>query len=352
MKRFVSIIAAAAVALLLAGCASQPATEAPLNIIFETDMGNDIDDAMALDMLYKYMDEGKINLLAIMINKEGDAPAEFVDIMNTFYGHQVPIGVRCGDAPAETGGVNFAEVVSDMKDDAGHPLFQRSLARYDTLPDALTLYRRILPRMPDKSVKIISVGFLGNLGALLDAEPELVSQKVISLTTMAGCFFAPNGEFNVLGDIQASRNVFANWPTEIVTSPFEVGIAVCYPGESIKKDLDWGIPHPMREGYLAYCPMPHDRPCWDLTATLYAVEGDGFASSPATAVTDKANGAGWFTVSEPGRIEIRDDDVAYFVPDAEGNRRYLAVTPDQAAAIKAHFVELLTRKPENRSPLQ
>ena len=327
MKRCLFVI----LVLLTAACSTRSTDEAPVNVIFETDMGNDIDDAMALDMLYKYVESGKINLLAIMINKEGGAPAEFVDIMNTFYGHQIPIGVRCGDNPSETGGVNFAQVISDMEDDAGQPLFERTLARYDTLHDALTLYRKILPDLPDKSVKIISVGFLTNLSALLDSEPELVEKKVISLTTMAGCFFAPNGEFNVLGDLPASRNVFDNWPTQIVTSPFEVGIAVCYPGASIENDLDWGIPHPMREGYLAYCPMPHDRPCWDLTATLYGVEGGD-----------------WFTVSEPGRIEIRDDNVAYFVSDPDGNRRYLAVTPDQAAAIKEHFVEILTRKPNNR----
>ena len=104
---------AAAVLLLLPSCHGTPDTPAPVNIIFETDMGNDIDDAMALDMLYKWVDEGKVNLLAIMINKEGTPPPEFVDIMNTFYGHQVPIGVRCGDAPAKTGGVNFAQVISD-----------------------------------------------------------------------------------------------------------------------------------------------------------------------------------------------------------------------------------------------
>ena len=147
---------------------------------------------------------------------------------------------------------------------------------------------------------------------------------------MAGCLSAPNGEFNLLGDLYASRKVFAEWPTEIVTSPFEVGIAVCYPGESIENDLDWGIPHPMREGYLAYCPMPHDRPCWDLTATLFAVEGGE-----------------WFTLSEPGRIDVGEDGVAVFTPEPAGNRRFLAVTPQQAAAIKGHFVEILTRKPAN-----
>ncbi|MBQ7253817.1 MAG: nucleoside hydrolase [Bacteroidales bacterium] len=329
MKHLSSLLAATAV-VLIAACAPKQAAEAPVNVIFETDMGNDIDDAMALDMLYKYVEDGKINLLAVMINKEGSAPAEFVDIMNTFYGHQVPIGVRHGGDPAEKGGVNFAEVVSGMKDDAGQPVFHRTLERCDTLPDALSLYRKILSEVPDKSVKIISVGFFGNLSALLGNEPELVEKKVVSLTTMGGCFFAPNGEFNLLGDLEASRSVFENWPTEIVTSPFEVGIAICYPGESIENDLDWGIPHPMREGYLAYCPMPHDRPCWDLTAALYAVEGGD-----------------WFTVSEPGKISVDGNGVATFTADSSGRQRYLAVTPEQAAAIREHFVEILTRKPSN-----
>lgn len=328
--RHTSLIFTLAASFLIAACAPKHAAEAPVNVIFETDMGNDIDDAMALDMLYKYVEDGKINLLAVMINKEGSAPAEFVDIMNTFYGHQVPIGVRYGGDPAEKGGVNFAEVISGMKDDAGQPVFQRTLKKCDTLPDALSLYRKILSEVPDKSVKIISVGFFGNLGALLENEPELVEKKVVSLTTVGGCFFAPNGEFNLLGDLEASRKVFDNWPTEIVTSPFEVGIAICYPGESIENDLEWGIPHPMREGYLAYCPMPHDRPCWDLTATLYAVEGGE-----------------WFTISEPGKISVGEDGVATFTADSAGKQRYLAVTPEQATAIREHFVEILTRKPAN-----
>ena len=328
--KFISAVFMAAAVLIGISCTRKQPAQTPVNVIFETDMGNDIDDAMALDMLYKYVDAGKVNLLAIMINKEGSAPAEYIDIMNTFYGHRIPIGVRFDANPAATGGVNFAQVISEMKDESGQPVFARSLPRYDTLPDAVSLYHQILSGMPDKSVKIISVGFLGNLGALLDSEPELVEKKVIDLTTMAGCFSAPNGEFNVLGDLAASRNVFENWPTDVVTSPFEVGIAICYPGESIENDLDWGIPHPMREGYLAYCPMPHDRPCWDLTATLYAVEG-----------------ADWFTVSDPGKIIVGEDGVATFAPDAEGNRHYLSVNEEQASAIKQHFVDILTRKPAN-----
>ena len=42
-------------------------TTAQKNIIFETDMGNDVDDALAIDMLYKYHSSGRINLMAIML---------------------------------------------------------------------------------------------------------------------------------------------------------------------------------------------------------------------------------------------------------------------------------------------
>ena len=96
MKRVAPIIICAA--LTLAGCGSNPKEAAKdsevVNIIMETDIGNDIDDALAMDLLYKYLDAGKINLLAVNINKEGTAPAEYVDILNTWYGYpDIPIGV-------------------------------------------------------------------------------------------------------------------------------------------------------------------------------------------------------------------------------------------------------------------
>ena len=74
--------------LLLSGCGQKQAAEenAPLTVIFETDLGNDIDDALALDLLYKYQDAGRIRLLAVSLNKNGEAPAAYADILNTWYG--------------------------------------------------------------------------------------------------------------------------------------------------------------------------------------------------------------------------------------------------------------------------
>lgn len=41
---------------------------ARVKVIFETDMGNDIDDALALDMLYKYALADRAEILAVMLN--------------------------------------------------------------------------------------------------------------------------------------------------------------------------------------------------------------------------------------------------------------------------------------------
>lgn len=39
------------------------------NVPFDTDMGNDVDDVLALAMFYRYAEEGKSDLLGIVVNK-------------------------------------------------------------------------------------------------------------------------------------------------------------------------------------------------------------------------------------------------------------------------------------------
>lgn len=336
MKKAVLFIAYAI--FLLAGCAKPSG----INLIMETDIGNDVDDALAMDMLYKYHESGKINLLGICINKEGSAPGEYMDILNTWYGHtDIPIGIIRKGAFCETDGVNYAKAVVNQKDAEGKPLFARTVKDHNTLPEAPELYREILSKAKDKSVVITSVGFSTNLSRLLETGPDkyskldgktLVEKKVKLLVTMAGNFENPDHlEYNIMRDVPAAQKVFGEWPTPIVTSPFELGQQIKYPAKSIENDFSWAGPHPVVEGYKAYLQMPYDRDTWDLTAVLYAVEGGS-----------------WFTISEPGIINISDKGSTTFTPDPQGTRRYLKVDKAQAEAIKAHFVEMITTPPANR----
>lgn len=315
-----------------------------LNIIFETDIGNDVDDAMALDMLYKYLDQDRINLLGICINKDGLAPVEFMDIMNTWYGYpEIPVGMIRNGADCETDAINYAKAVVDLRKEDGTPAFARSHGNYDQYPDAHVLYRKILAEMPDNSVTIVSVGFSTNLARLMDTPAdeyspltgkELVAKKVKELITMAGHTADVNfHEYNVKKDVPAAKKVFEQWPTKIITSPFEVGIAIQYPGRSIENDFGWATEgHPMVEAYKAYLPMPYDRPTWDLTSLLYAVEGDSF-----------------FTVHGPFTMEVTEKGGTIFTPSETGNRYYMMVDKVQADAINRHFQEILPSKPAKYS---
>lgn len=341
MKKIMFALALIGV-LAFTGCANEEEAvqSDKLNIIFETDIGNDVDDAMALDMMYKYLDKDMINVLAVCINKDGLAPAEFMDIMNTWYGYpDIPVGIIRNGADCETDAVNYAKAVVNLKKEDGTPMFARSHGDYDKLPDAHVLYRKILSEMPDNSVTIVSVGFSTNLARLMDTPAdeyspltgkELVAKKVKELITMAGHTTNVDfHEYNVFKDPPAAKKVFEEWPTKVVTSPFEVGISICYPGASIENDFGWAVNgHPMVEAYKAYLPMPYDRPTWDLTSLLYAVEGDSF-----------------FTMHGPFKMEVTEKGGTIFTPDQNGNRYYMMVDQAQADAVNRHFQGILPSKP-------
>lgn len=328
-------------AVLLSGCTSQKSDR--LSVIFETDIGNDIDDALALDMLYKYMDQGKIELIGVMLNKCAPSVGEYMDIMNTWYGYpDIPVGIVRNGADDPWG--HYAKDVVELKNEDGSPMFKRTHGDYDKLPDAHILYRKILASKPDHSVVISTVGFSTNLARLLDTPAdeyspltgkELVARKVKLLVPMAGNMEDQKyAEYNVIKDIPAAQKVFAEWPTPIVVTPFELGLAIEYPGKSIEGDFSWAPQHPMVESYKSYGngSVQYDRPTWDLTSVLYAVEGDK-----------------WFTVSEPGSIRITDEGYSIFTPSADGVLRYLTVTPEQGDAINRRFQEIITQKPANRN---
>ncbi len=313
-------------------------------VIFETDMGNDIDDALALDMLYKYQDQGKIKLLALNSNKNSPYTVPFMDVLNQWYGYgKIPIGTVKNGANSEGDAVNFAEKTMKYELDGVRPF--KSSKTMDAAIDAVELYRKLLSKQADGSVVIASVGFSTNLAKLLETKgdkysklsgKELVAKKVKFLSMMAGNFYTDTTkrfvEYNVAKDVPAARAVFANWPTKIIVSPYEVGDEIKYPGSSIQHDFTSLKPHPMVVAYEAYLPMPYDRATWDLTSVLYAVEG---------------NTKGYFSESKPGKVEVVANGKTYFT-EGKGDHIVLGVNQQQKEMIAKRFVELITIKPKNR----
>lgn len=339
MKRFGLIVVTMCLALWTPAAGQTTAREAaPEKVIFDTDMGNDVDDVLALDILYKYVDAGKIDLLAVMSSKDSEGSAPFIDIMNTFYGHpHMAVGVvRHGALGGDPKGYDYK--VWKMKEAQGRPLFRTSIKDYTKLPDAHLLYRKILAKQPDHSVTIISVGFSTNLARLLLTGPdrysrltgrELVARKVKGFSLMAGDFATRNPEFNVKCDIASAQMFFALCPVPIVTSPFDVGLKAKYPATSIERDFGWAARHPLVEAYCHYLKMPYDACTWDPTAVVNAVEPGRFMDT-----------------SEPGVITVDAQGTTTFKPQAGGMHRYLKMSDRQARDIMKFYLETIPSKPK------
>lgn len=319
-----------ATALLV--CCTKPLPE-KISVIFDTDLGNDVDDAIALAMLYRYADEGKVNVLAIGLSKEGEAPAACLDIFNHWYCRQdTPVGtirdaVVCGNEDS-----NYAKTLSGMKELGGRFQYSRDISiGYAKLPDAVRVYRKALSQANDSSVVMVVVGFATNMARLLESEAdeyselsgkELVARKVKSLVVMAGSFDGSvEAEYNVQMDVKSYQALVSEWPTEITFVPFELGVNVLYPASSIENGYCEG--HPLVTVYRNFLKMPYNRPCWDPATLLYAVEGDEL-----------------FKLSKRGTVSISDKGETVFTPCHNGLHRYLSVGGRKARKLSRRIISL------------
>ncbi|MBI5281566.1 MAG: nucleoside hydrolase [Candidatus Solibacter usitatus] len=283
----------------------------PVPVIFDTDMGNDIDDALALAMLHGLQGRGEIRLAAVTVTKDNPWAARYVSAVNTFYGRGgIPIGVVRNGVTKDEGGYSRKAI-----DNGRHVWSEKT-------EDAVGLLRRVLEGEADGSVVVIQVGFSTNLAGLLDSPGgrELVARKVMFLSLMAGDFAGRGPEYNVKQDVKSCKKVAQTWPTARIWSGFEVGRTIKYPAASIERDFGWAPKHPVVDGYKAYMKFPYDRETWDLTAVLYALRP----------------GAGYFDVSAAGTVVVDDKGFTKFTETSGGLDRYLKVNDvERARALEA-----------------
>lgn len=323
-------------------CAARPLSAAepasPALLIFDTDIGNDIDDALALAVIHALADRGECRLLAVTISKDYRPCEEFVGLVNDFYGRrEIPIGRVVGGKTPEPS--RYIDGVASARE-VGRFVYPRLEKEYG---DAVPLLRETLAAQADGSVTMVVVGFSTNMARLLTTPSDkfselngvdLVAKKVKLLSIMAGNYAAAGREpeYNVHVDLDAARTVYARWPTPIVASGFEVGQAIKYPATSIERDFNYVRRHPIKEAYALYLDMPYDRETWDLTSVLYAVRPD----------------RGYFSLSEPGTITVDDAKLTQFTPSPEGRARYLKVDAAQVERVREALVQLASQPPRGK----
>jgi inosine-uridine nucleoside N-ribohydrolase len=322
-----------------AAASGDAAGKRPIPLVFDTDIGNDIDDALALGVIHALVSRGECELAAVTISKDHPLSASFVDAVNTFYGRgDIPIGViRNGPTPEPSRFTGLANV-----NDGNDLRYPHDLLSGADAPEAVALLRRTLAAAEDGTVVIVQVGFSTNLARLLSSAPDetchvsgvdLVQTKVRLLSVMGGSFATtndrPQPEYNVKMDIASAKMLFSDWPTPIVFSGFEIGMAVTFPAECIERDFAYVAHHPLAEAYTLYMPPPHSRPSWDLTSVLYAVRTD----------------YGYFDLSPAGRVHVASDGTTSFEPENAGPHRYLILRPNQQMRVREALTQLASQPP-------
>lgn len=325
--RYLNIVVLTVLLMACQGCGTRPEAnvQGPLSIIIETDMGNDIDDALALALAHRAVEEGKAEILAVGCHKMSETPAEFVDVVNTYYGHP-EIAVAMSRTPVK----EFSSY-TDYTSVAASDKFRQSLN--GKFEDPVKLYRRLLEDAPEASVCFVSLGFGTTLAQLLDSQPDeisgldgvsLVGKKVKCLSIMAGSYGEKKrAEYNVVNDIPAMRKVFALWPGIIVQNPFEIGRQVMFPASEIEANLGYCDENPVVEAYKAYKEMPYDRPSWDILSILFLTDPE------------------LFTVSAPGRVTVDEEGYTHYQADPDGKHYVLSATIDQPQALRQEMIKKL-----------
>ncbi len=285
-------------------------------VILDTDIGSSTDDLFAMEMLYRYEDQGRSKLLGIVVDRPGDEYAALADLMSTYFGYgNVPIGL-------ERNGIKDPKVFIDYKNlpnhttDKGELMFKRTVSDYSRLPNGWQLYRKLLAAQPDRSVSICSIGFVSSLVQLLASGPdeysplsgaELVRKKVKCLYLMAGVFTSSEEpDYNFLQDPASTKKLFELWPRDVhvVYSPMEVGNDIEYKPELVISDVSWTDVHPIKQVYMKY-DCNTGQKMWDPLAVIQAVEGDAV-----------------FSLSEPGTVTLTEKFGTHFTPLPNGNDRY------------------------------
>lgn len=302
-------------------------------IIIDTDLGCDCDDAGALAVAFALAAGGQCDIRAVTQCTSRLDAAVAVEVMCRYYGFaHVPRGTYLPDGFLDQPDRKWVD----------RPLAERFMPQPRSkgdYEDAVAVLRRAIAQNGGGQLTLVSIGPMKNISALLDSPPDgsssldgyhLIREKNCRLVAMAGSFDARTkpligvAEWNIAQDAASARNVIENWPCEVVLFPFESGVDIRTGGHF----CDMEVETPLCCCYRAYGEMP--RSSWDQCAVHFAVTGD----------------KSLWDLSPRGRIAVLNSGETVFTPDKNGSRRYIIEKSRDEA--QCEIDELMAYIPEKR----
>ena len=315
----------------------------PVKLIFDTDIGGDIDDAFALAIIHVMADRGKCELLGVTTTNQNASTPGYVAAFNAWYGRPaIPVGAGKGRNTDR-----YLSAITSQRLADGTPEYPIP-AGFEA-GEAVRTLRGLLASAEDRSVVVVQVGWCSNLATLLDSPAddlspmtgrELAERKVRLLSVMGGAFvvdetaanYSGHKEFNIVNNVPAAQKLAREWPTEMVFSGYELGDRLRMQPVSLKNDLTrrakilhdsfghWASQAAPKEGF------DHRRPTWDLTSVLFVLRPE--------------EGRDYFSLSEFGNVDFTDAGVTVFTPNPSGKSRCFLQTEAQRVRAGEAIVDL------------
>jgi len=192
------LLATLILATLSIGAAAQP-----IPVFLDTDIGDDIDDALALALALQSPELQVLGISTVL--QDGPQRAALVWHILQLYGRtEIPVGIGAEQpllAPPRSGPVRQAAALrpQDAIDVAMPPLRRRN---------GLELLIDTCLHAPGK-VTLVAYGPLTNIALALRAEPQL-RDHIQRIVLMNGVFFRPGLEYNTMMDPEASAIVYTS----------------------------------------------------------------------------------------------------------------------------------------------
>ncbi|WP_157972250.1 nucleoside hydrolase [Pleomorphovibrio marinus] len=309
----------------------QEENDPPVRVLFDTDVGGDVDDAGTLAVLHALADHGEIEILAIGVVIGHEAAVPYVHAVNTWYGRpDLPIGTIKGEAPYSRDEY-MAPIVEE---------FPNSLTQ-EAAPDVVKLYRQVLATQPDRSVTMVAVGPATNIYNLLNSPPdehspltgkELMRQKVKFYAAGGnGNNELPKGRcgFNYRMDLEAASGELELLPSDFPTvfaggsgSILRIGSAY----KSVRPD------HIIRRSYEEYYDgTVQDRQTWDQLRVLYAC---------------RPSSRSLWNTSSPGSIKVTMEGILSYTAAPNENRAWAYI--NDFITMREVLTELMVYDPRDK----
>lgn len=280
-------------------------------IIIDTDLLSDCDDAGAIALANVCKNKKIADVLCITHCLKNKKALECVQLINEFYGNDIPLGIASADPWDYSAALEI--FVNKVAPSGAEIKFE--------YPNAVDLILKTL--YGEKGVTLCFIGQLNNFAELLNLKEQtyrgkkiadILTESVDEVVIMGGNFSLPregrSAEFNIEKSLEAAKTVCEKNTLPTVFSDGKQGCDI-FTGQTLANNPNnpaYKIYREFRKHFFGDDKC--ERQSWDPVALYYAVFG-----------AEKN-----FSLSAKGTVSVDDRAITDFTPDFGGNARLLSVT--------------------------